>query len=182
MTDTTTYTIRQATIRDAAIIAHHRVAMFRDMGDVPTEALAAELLSTSTTALTALLGEGLYVGWLATDTSDRVIAGAGTDVKPQLPRISHDGTRVVTAPLPLVVNVYTEPPWRGKGIARVLMQEVMDWARIQGADRVVLHASAAGRPLYQSLGFMPTNEMRWSPNTTEDAPVASILGGRTRPV
>jgi hypothetical protein len=64
MTDTTTYTIRQATIRDAAIIAHHRVAMFRDMGDVPTKALAAELLSTSTTALTAPLSEGSYVGWL----------------------------------------------------------------------------------------------------------------------
>src|ERR1700689_3963601 len=158
-----TYPIRQAPIGDAAVIAHHRVAMFHDMGDVPTESLASELLSTSTAALTALLGEGLYVGWLAIDTSDRVIAGAGADVKPQLPRISHDGTRVVTAPLPLVVNVYTEPAWRRKGIARPLMQKVMDWARVQGSDRVVLHASAAGRLLYQSLGFIPTNEMRWSP-------------------
>jgi GNAT superfamily N-acetyltransferase len=145
-----TYTIRHATIGDAAVIAHHRVAMFRDMGEVPTEALAAELLSASTTALAALLSEGSYVGWLASDTSDRVIAGAGADVKPQLPRISHDGTRVVTGPLPLIVNVYTEPAWRGKGIAR--------------GDRVVLHASAAGRPLYQSLGFTPTNEMRWTPS------------------
>jgi GNAT superfamily N-acetyltransferase len=163
MTDTTTYTIRHATVVDAPIIARHRVAMFRDMGDVPTEALAAELMGKSTSALTTLLGQGVYVGWLAIDRSDRVIAGAGADLKPQLPRISHDGARVVTAPLPLVVNVYTEPAWRGKGIARALMQKVMDWARVQGSDRVVLHASAAGRPLYQSLGFIPTNEMRWSP-------------------
>jgi GNAT superfamily N-acetyltransferase len=178
---TTTYRIRDASVSDAGIIAHHRVEMFRDMGDVPTDALAAELLLTSVTALTALLGDGSYVGWLAIDASDRVIAGAGADVKPQLPRISHDGTRVVTAPLPLVVNVYTEPAWRGKGIARALMQKVMGWARAQGSDRVVLHASAAGRPLYQSLGFMPTNEMRWSPNTTGDPPMALSLGGRAHP-
>ncbi len=62
MTDATTYTIRQANISDAAVIARHRVAMFRDMGDVPTETLGAELLSASTTALTVLMHEGSYVG------------------------------------------------------------------------------------------------------------------------
>jgi len=60
-----------------------------------------------------------------------------------------------------VVNVYTEPEWRGRGIARALMKVLMEWAAGQGADRLVLHASDAGRPLYQSLGFEPTNEMRW---------------------
>jgi GNAT superfamily N-acetyltransferase len=69
----------------------------------------------------------------------------------------------VTAPVPLIVNVYTEPTWRGRGIARALMQALMDWADTAGCDRVLLHASDAGRPLYQSLGFAPTNEMRWSP-------------------
>jgi hypothetical protein len=40
---------------------------------------------------------------------------------------------------------------------------MMNWATEQGADRVTLHASDAGRPLYLSLGFEPTNEMRWFP-------------------
>jgi len=31
------------------------------------------------------------------------------------------------------------------------------------SERVVLHAPDAGRPFYQSLGFKPTNEMRWFP-------------------
>jgi GNAT superfamily N-acetyltransferase len=158
------FTVRQAGINDAAIIAGHRVAMFRDMGEVPTDALAARLLSTSTAALAALLREGSYVGWLAIDGSDRVIAGAGAHIKPQLPRISHDGVRVATGTVPLVVNVYTEPVWRGKGVARSLMNTLMKWAQAQGFDRVILHASADGRALYLSLGFVPTNEMRWSPS------------------
>jgi GNAT superfamily N-acetyltransferase len=60
--------------------------------------------------------------------SGAIIAGAGLHIKPQLPRISHDGARVVTAPLPLTVNVFTDPAWRGRGIARALMKVLMEWA------------------------------------------------------
>jgi GNAT superfamily N-acetyltransferase len=160
-TDMKSCKIRKATQSDAPIIAAHRVAMFSDMGQVPTAELAAELLTQSTSALAELLREGSYAGWLAVDPNDRVVAGTGVHIKPHLPRISHGGVRVVTASVPLAVNVYTEPEWRGKGIARALMLIVMEWARTQGFDRVVLHASDAGRPLYVSLGFVPTNEMRW---------------------
>jgi GNAT superfamily N-acetyltransferase len=163
MTETMIYSIRQATTSDAAIIAHHRVAMFQDMGDVPTAALSTELLSRSNAALSALFREGSYVGWLAVDAGERVIAGAGAQIQPQLPRISHDGAQVAVRPVALVLNVYTEPAWRRKGIARALMQRIMGWATTEGIDRVLLHASDAGRPLYQSLGFVPTNEMRWFP-------------------
>ena len=159
-----TYRIRQAGVEDAATIASHRVAMFRDMGEVPSDALAIGLHSASTAALTELLRAGSYVGWLAIDGDGRVIGGAGIDLKPQLPRISHDGGGVTTGSVPLVVNVYTEPGWRRRGIARALMQTLMAWARARRFDRVVLHASDDGRPLYVSLGFVPTNEMRWSPS------------------
>jgi GNAT superfamily N-acetyltransferase len=67
--------------------------------------------------------------------------------------------------VPLLVNVYTEPQWRRRGIARQLVIALMQWASDKGADQLVLHASDAGRPLYESLGFAATNEMRWSPQS-----------------
>jgi len=157
------YTIRQATISDAATIAEHRLAMFRDMGQVPTAALAGKLLAASTTALAEILRDGSYVGWLAVDADNRVIAGVGAHVKPQLPRISHGSRDVSAGPVPLVVNVYTDPHWRRQGVARALMAELMDWALAGGCDRVMLHASDDGRHLYEAMGFVPTNEMRWTP-------------------
>jgi GNAT superfamily N-acetyltransferase len=157
----TEYTIRRTTESDAAVIAHHRVSMFRDMGQVPTQALAVELLKASQAQLAALLREGSYVGWLAVGAHDEVLAGAGAHVRPTLPRITHEG-RVATAALPLAVNVYTVPGSRRLGLARALMQAMMEWARAEGFDRLLLHASDAARPLYRSLGFAPTNEMRWS--------------------
>ena len=169
------YTIRRAVAGDVATIARHRVAMFRDMGQVPSEALAAALLQASTAALGALLQDRSYVGWLALDGRNAVVAGAGAHVKPQLPRISLDGGRLVTEALPLVVNVYTEPAWRSRGIARALMRALMDWATAEGFDRLLLHASDAGRPLYASLGFVPTNEMRWA-----SAGERAALGARDR--
>jgi GNAT superfamily N-acetyltransferase len=157
----TGYTIRRTTPGDAAVVAQHRVSMFRDMGEVPTQALATELLEASQAALAALLRDGSYVGWLAVGAHDEVLAGAGVHIKSTLPRITHQGL-VAAGPIPLAVNVYTEPGSRRRGIARALMQAMMEWARVQGFDRLLLHASDGARPLYRSLGFAPTNEMRWS--------------------
>jgi GNAT superfamily N-acetyltransferase len=159
----THYRIRTCTLDDAATVARHRVEMFREMGEVPTDDLARELLDKSTAALAATLADGTYVGWFAVSDDDKVIAGAGAHIKPQLPRMSHDRARVEVTQVPLVVNVYTEREYLGQGVARALMRVLMKWASTLGADRVVLHASDAGRPLYTSLGFNPTNEMRWFP-------------------
>jgi GNAT superfamily N-acetyltransferase len=155
------YTIRRCMQADALTIARHRVEMFREMGEVPTEELAVELLNESTSALAACLADGTYIGWFAIDSAAMVIGGAGVHVKPQLPRISHDRRRVEDTAVPLAVNVYTDVQWRGRGVARALMCALMKWAEAHGTDRVVLHASDAGRPLYESLGFRGTNEMRW---------------------
>jgi GNAT superfamily N-acetyltransferase len=157
------YRIRPCVLDDAPIIAHHRMSMFAEMGQVPAATLAKQLRDDSEAALRAALHDGSYVGWLALGDEDRIIAGAGATLLPMLPRMTADGARVAASRVPLVVNVYTEPAHRQRGIARALMQTVMDWAGDQGLDRVVLHASDAGRPMYVALGFAPTNEMRWNP-------------------
>ncbi len=155
------YAVRLCTVADAATVARHRVGMFRDMGQLPP-ALEGRMLDESTAALAVALSDATYVGWLALEAGGSVIAGAGVHIKPQLPRVRPDGRGIAASPAPLVVNVYTEPAWRGRGIARMLMQRLLGWAQAEGYDRVSLHASDAGRPLYASLGFTPTNEMRWS--------------------
>ena len=59
-----------------------------------------------------------------------------------------------------MLNVYTNPEHRGRGLARMLMEHILGWARAQGFATVELHASDEGRPLYEKLGFGQTNEMR----------------------
>src|SRR5262249_10945725 len=58
-----------------------------------------------------------------------------------------------------ILNVYVAPDFRRRGLARMLTLAALDWCRANGIGYVALHASEAGRPVYDGLGFKPTNEM-----------------------
>ena len=68
------------------------------------------------------------------------------------------------APQALVVNVFTEPRRRRRGLARLLIEQIIAWSRQHGIESLVLHASDDGRILYKQLGFVQTNEMRLEPD------------------
>ena len=61
----------------------------------------------------------------------------------------------------IVLNVFTELGWRRRGVARRLMERVIEWSRTHKVARLVLHASPDGRSLYDQLGFAATNEMQY---------------------
>ena len=157
--------IRRATPADIPIIAHHRVSMFLDMGSA-TPAVAGRLTAASEEYLRDAIPGGRYLGWLAVadDNPSRVVAGAGVQPRPALPfpRKRPDGsTDVADGRQAIVLNVYTEPEYRRRGIARQLMEAVLVWASAERIESLVLHAAPDGRPLYEQLGFAPTNEMRY---------------------
>ncbi len=55
-----------------------------------------------------------------------------------------------------IVSLYTLPTARGHGIARALMQAVIDYAKQQGIEQLHLAVVTTARParnLYRSLGF-----------------------------
>jgi GNAT superfamily N-acetyltransferase len=45
-------------------------------------------------------------------------------------------------------------------VARRLMTAIVEWCSGRGFPVAWLHASDEGRPLYESMGFEPTNEMK----------------------
>jgi len=60
-----------------------------------------------------------------------------------------------------IVNVFTEPQWRRRGIAGRLVKEIITWSRNEQIDRLLLHVSDDGRSVYERLGFIAGNEMRF---------------------
>ena len=155
--------VRLATPADADMIARHRARMFRDMGDVPPE-LFDEFRAKAKVAIEKMLARGEYVGWLASPDSapDNIIGGAGLQLQRALPRpfTSADGTKVSDGRLGVIINVFTEPEWRRRGVAEKLLRRIIEWARAEHVDRIILHASDEGRSLYERLGFVVSNEMR----------------------
>jgi GNAT superfamily N-acetyltransferase len=160
---TQSFTIRRAGPDDVPVIARHRAAMFRDMGELP-DALLDPLVTATRQLLTVMVADGEYVGWLAAPVgrAEEVVAGAGVQLRALLPRPAVRSRALRTGSEAIVLNVYTEPAWRRRGAARALMDQVIAWAREQRVGRLVLHASPEGRALYEQLGFEPTNEMRFT--------------------
>ncbi len=147
------YKIRLATIDDADIIARHRAAMFFDMRYID-EQQAQNVEINSLPMLREMLVSGEYRGWLV-EFEGQVIAGGGMILRRLLPRLGcFSGGQEA-----YILNMFTEREHRRKNLARHLMQVMIEWCQENKMGRISLHASDAGRPLYESLGFGTTNEM-----------------------
>ena len=142
------YTLRPATPADADIVTAQRGAMFAEMGVENGEAIA-----NFRPWVRSRLESGYYLGWLV-EYGGQVVAGAGLMLLDWPPHF--------TDPNPLrgyLLNVYVGTQHRGRGLARTLTQAAMSESARRGIRVLSLHASRFGKPLYEGLGFVPTNEM-----------------------
>src|SRR5262245_47814085 len=91
------FDIRRATEADVAMLARHRVSMFRDMGKLEPS-LEAALLDAATTQIREAMAAGEYVAWLARPSSEpsRIVAGVGVQLRRLLARPREDGNGVLT--------------------------------------------------------------------------------------
>jgi ribosomal protein S18 acetylase RimI-like enzyme len=159
-----TFHVREATVVDIPLLAGHRAAMFRDMGQLASDREAA-LVRATAGYLRGALPRGEYLAWVAESsvTPAELIGGAGVQLRPILPRPASAGDGLELGPEAIILNVYVEPAWRRRGVGDRLMQSVLTTLAERKVRRIVLHASDDGRRLYERLGFVATNEMRFEP-------------------
>jgi GNAT superfamily N-acetyltransferase len=145
-------TIRPVRPEDFAVICEHRRRMFAEMG---TEPAKLDVASDSFAIwLAPLLESGGYFGFLVEDAG-AIVAGIGVNILdfPPGPRHPESNKRG------LISNMYVNPEYRGQGIARELMGLADAELRRRDVTYAVLQASAAGRPMYEKLGWGATVEM-----------------------
>lgn len=143
------YFIRRATLADAPDVIRLRVAMQQEHRS--DDSFSDEYMDATEASFHEMLATDYYRGWLAFPVrAEKPIAVAGYIIlhhPPKPDRIGQDRA--------YVISVYTEPEHRYKGVARALMQNVIEHARAQGFRRLELRSSLEGRHLYSKLGFEP---------------------------
>jgi GNAT superfamily N-acetyltransferase len=145
--------LRKATLCDIPEILRQRRRMYEDMHYTDADALT-EMMRLSADYLAKVMPDGSFHAWLAC-INDKPVAGGAIIVSPWLAHPYDLECRRAT-----ILNVFTDPEHRRRGIARQLMETMIAWCQEQGLARVTLHASDDGRHLYESLGFEPSNEMQ----------------------
>jgi GNAT superfamily N-acetyltransferase len=101
------------------------------------------------------LKTGALVGWVAETREGHVVAGGTLWLRPTVPR---PGIKQMVQPY--LLSMYTEPKWRGRGLATRVVDEAIGWARKKGYKQILLHASQMGKGVYIHRGFRRTWEMK----------------------
>ncbi|HYO57666.1 GNAT family N-acetyltransferase [Archangium sp.] len=153
-----TWSIRKAGVEDLEELIRLRLELLHSARGVERFENEETLVEATRRYLARALPAGRFHAWVAV-AGERLVASSGVMPfeRPPLPG-NMAGLEMH------ILNMYTEPGWRGRGIARALFSELMRFAREQGAGRVWLHATDEGRPLYESVGFKPNpTALEWTP-------------------
>src|SRR5450759_2221901 len=123
--------IRAASLADIPEILRQRRRMYEDTHHTDSVVLDA-VVSLSSAYLKTAIADGSFRAWLAADR-DRIIAGGAVIISP-LPAHPYD----LECRRATILNVYTDPEYRRRGIARKLMQTIIAWCQREGFARVTL--------------------------------------------
>ncbi|HCF28156.1 MAG TPA: GNAT family N-acetyltransferase [Cyanobacteria bacterium UBA11049] len=147
--------IREASQNEDLLIARHFYQLWRD-NDVAAESIRANWQEIILQFIDRARQDLFYKAFIA-EVNGVAIGSASCQIFAGL------------YPLALVENyrkygyiwgVYVEPAYRGQGIAKQLTSMAIAYLKSLGCTRVILHASPSGKPVYISLGFSESNEMR----------------------
>jgi GNAT superfamily N-acetyltransferase len=142
-------TIRKATLADLPMLLSYRRAMAEEM-DRADHFAVNRMIAALEPYLRSAIPEGRWHSWIADP------GGCGSvEIVQWVPSRQDPTPRRAW-----IHSVYVEPSFRRRGIGRQLTQTIIQWCREQGFEWIYLHASDQGRPLYESLGFEPSSEMR----------------------
>lgn len=144
--------ITSATPAEFDVASEFWVAMRREL-EMPDADLASDWKARSIAYFTRRYEAG-ELQWFFARHVSQVVASAAGFLLDGYPR-----EICLNRKVGYVAGVYVLPGWRRRGLARAVTQAAVDWLESIGCATVRLHAADDARPIYESMGFMSSNEM-----------------------
>lgn len=137
-------TYRKLTAADLDTFISMRITQLREEG--ATEDI--DLVPALKDYYNRHLADGTFVSWLALD-GEKIIGTSGMSFVEKPPYFS-----CPTGRIGLLSSMFTDPGYRRMGIARELLDRVVNEAREYGCGAVHITASDMGVKLYTAYGFV----------------------------
>ena len=137
------------------VFAAHVRAMWQDIGALPHQ-IKPNWQEEILRFMECASETGGFRGYVAVCDGHLVGSAGGQIFAGLSPNLLEPDYRL----LGYIWGVYVRPEHRGRGIASALTRTLTDYLFSVGCSQVRLHASPAGQPVYEKLGFLPSTEMR----------------------
>lgn len=141
------YSLRKATLNDIDKLIEFRIEFLREIQD---PLLNSEMEIFRKSIKEFFLNKmkcNEFMAWLA-EVDDDIIATSGLSFLQKPPHFIN-----ITGEYAYIMNMYTKPEWRRKGIGSALLEKLFEEIKSRGIQSIVLHATLGGRPLYEKYGF-----------------------------
>jgi len=148
-----TLTFRAARLDELPEIASFWIAMFEEVGIQRESDFDPDWRERFVEYFARRIASGEAQYFVATD-GEKLVGTAGAMLADGYPVAIH-GRR-----FGYVFGVRVDPEYRGRGLATSLTEATIAYLKQKNCARIRLHASPFGLPIYQRLGFVPTNEMQ----------------------
>lgn len=148
------FTIRDAYLRDIDMIVDLRMKLLFELGKLEKEDGTAKLQDATRSYFINKIQAGEFRVWIAENAGQ--IIGMTCIQFIEHPPV-YENINGIEAH---VMDVYTVNEWRGQGIAKAILLQIIEYAKEKKAKRVVLNTLGADKRIYEKLGFISiTNEM-----------------------
>jgi GNAT superfamily N-acetyltransferase len=138
--------LRRATLDDVEELVELRCALWQEIGEPPT---TKELRQALAEFLRCHIPRPDFLTYLAEIEGE--IAAVGTvHLFERLPYAGNLSGREL-----YLLNMYTRPAFRGRGLASAIVEKFKMFARQIGAKRIWLNATDQGKRVYEKAGFNP---------------------------
>ena len=143
---------RKATIDDLDLLVGTRITVLRAANKLDDNVDMSEVERESRDYYEKALLDGSHTAYLVFDDGEFVGAG-GVSYFRVMPTYHNPSGRKA-----YIMNMYTTPDHRRRGIAYNTLDLLVKDAKAQGVSAISLEATDMGRPLYEKYGFVKMND------------------------
>jgi len=145
-------TIRKATLDDLDKLIEYRIIFLKEAQGDPSPDLETLLRQSLKEYFTRALNEDLFVSYIA-EYENNPIGFSGMVIREQ-----PGNFQIPNGKTGYILNMFTVKEFRNSGIGSLLFQELIDEAKQRDLDKIELHATKDGEPVYRKYGFIEPHD------------------------
>ncbi len=149
MTDVQYHIANQSDIKD---MARYRVIFLSEISGTQTDEQVRKVTRQLEHYFSGALKERSYIGFVA-KSKDKIVGMGGMTIRQQPGNFKNPTGRTG-----YIMNMYTIPEYRGRGICTAILKKLIESGRELDIDAFELHATADGVRLYEKHGFEKHHE------------------------